>query len=142
MGHQLHRGAFHILVVHYQPLPISWKAKTRTFVSANDPEVFLRRFLHDAPGLRTLRAINREMNPVAGANDQDVAKSLAAALITGRVWTIKAKKPGRRHVSKTSPSAFAPINPSSALRSISPISPSWRTISGCAATCPSTRPAW
>jgi hypothetical protein len=112
-GHELHKGHFRHLVIGSQPLPAGWEAARVKVASEPQANSLLQPVGHDPAAIRTLTAALLELDPqTAIASGADAAKKAVLALASGRMWAIEARHaPHSRFATRTSPTAFAPINP-------------------------------
>lgn len=112
-GHQVHTGRFHDLVIGSQPLPPAWQAATVKIASVADANKLLQPIGRDPKAQQALGSVLRELDPkVSATGGADVAAKVAATLAGGQLWAIEARDaPHSRFVTRTSLSAFAPINP-------------------------------
>lgn len=112
-GHQVHAGRFHHLVVGSQPLPPAWQAATVKIASDMQATHMLQPVGRDPGALRTLGSALREVDPTGGSTSATgTVGKVAAALAAGRMWAIEARHaPHSRFATRTSLTAFAPINP-------------------------------
>jgi hypothetical protein len=109
-AHQVHRNRVHHLALGTQPLPAAWRARAMSFRSESSAQTLLRELGHDVFAMHVLRDLARGLS-VAATSDADMQHGLALALVSGRMWAIQVQRPRSRFVGKTSPAAFAPINP-------------------------------
>lgn len=111
-GHQVHAGRLHHLVIGSQPLPPAWRAVAIKIASPMQAQNLVRSAEHDSTALRALEAAWREVEAFAKpAAPADVIAKVVAALDTGRMWAIETRHaPHSRFSTRTSPTAFAPIN--------------------------------
>lgn len=109
-GHLHHRVA--IGTEHLSP---GWIANKKQFRDAESAQTYLNDFTHDHSAIQTLRTIGRSLSNgmLMPTSDNVAITAVAAALVDGRAWAIELPRssPKSRFVSKTSPEAFAPINP-------------------------------
>ena len=92
-----------------------WLARTKRFWDTQTAEMYLFGYARDHAAMDQIKKVARSLNTAGPAplSDRDAITILAANLVSGHAWIIEfpAKAPKSRLVTKTSPDAFAPINP-------------------------------
>lgn len=94
-------------------LSFAWDAKKKQFSSTASAELYLSDFGRDAIAMQTFSKIERSLNSSAPlVSDHAVVATVAAGLVSGRVWLIEIPRssPKSRFVTQTSPEAFTAIN--------------------------------
>lgn len=103
------------VVVGTETLSNGWQPRTKKFLDAHFAEVYLHNFIRDHTSMYALRTIANLLGgpSVMPRSDAEIIEVVAHALSNGQAWVIELPKHGlkSRFITKTSPSAFAPINP-------------------------------
>ncbi len=114
-AHVLRGYGNHRVVIGIDVLPSDWRAKQVRFPDLVGATSYLHHFDHNHLAVSSLQKLARSMNSgnLTPLSDSQALDIVAHSLVAGRVWAIELPKrpPISRFISKTSPTAFAPLNP-------------------------------
>lgn len=114
-AHQLRGYPHHRVVIGTDQLPAAWVDRKKKFTNAHSVELYLRHFLHNHAAMHSLQTVARSLDAAlpAQATDAQVIASMAASVFNGRAWVLELPTHDlkSRFIAKTSPAAFAPLNP-------------------------------
>jgi hypothetical protein len=114
-AHVLRGYANHRVAVGTDVLSAGWRARKKIFHDQSGARIYLHHFAHSHSAMHSLRTLAQTLNFVHSGlfSDSEAIDVVASGLVAGRAWLIElpARAPASRFVSKTSPSAFAPLNP-------------------------------
>lgn len=114
-AHQLRGYAHHSVAVGTELLPAAWAAQKKKFINKDTALTYLQHFAKNHSAMVSIQALAQELSPGGKSQMTDIEELtiLANALATDRAWLIELPKRDlkSRFISKTSPAAFAPLNP-------------------------------
>jgi hypothetical protein len=114
-AHQLHGYSHHRVVIGMEVLSPAWNARKKKIADKHSAEVYLHHFVRNHAAMNSLQTLARSLtSTISGPlSNTEVLATIAISLASGRAWVIELPKRDlkSRFVSKTSPAAFAPLNP-------------------------------